>query len=430
MAYLLAPNRGVWLLLLAIVLSLAACLPQESAPDTATPDGATASVPQRAAAPVEAVDILQDDSFPVRVSVVVRGHFPNACMRVDQIRQERRGGDFYIAVDSIQYAGENCAPDRIGFEESIALDAIGLPAGIYVVDVNGLQGTFKLQRDNIPDEGNAVLGGLVWLDRCDLPDPDDSGEIQAPAGCLELGDGLYGGDGARAADETGIGGAKVYLGSGICPGIGLATTLTAPDGTFLFSGLTAGDYCLTVDSGDGSGGPLEAEGVWTAPREAAGQQTVSLRPGESNLSISFGWTALQTASEPVFLATPASKCTNKALFIADLTVPDNTPFAPGEIFTKTWQLQNLGSCTWGPGYSLVFAGGEQMAVQESLQLTITVPPGEFGEVTVSLTAPETPGEYRSEWQLADPEGNRFGIGPGSDRPFWVQIVVTEAPADQ
>lgn len=424
-----AAHRSAGLLLLIMMMSLVACLPEEKPPDTVAPDGTTAAIPQRAAAPVEAVDILQTDGLPVRVNVLVRGHFPNACMNVDQIRQERRGGTYFIVIDSIQYGGEGCPENRVAFEESIPLDVLGLPAGIYVVDVNGLQGTFKLQRDNIPDEENAVVGGLVWLDRCDLLNQDDGEEIQAAAGCVDLGDGRFGGDGVQAADETGIGGVKVYLGAGVCPAIGLATSLTATDGTFLFSGLAAGDYCLTVDSGEMSDGPLAGEGLWTFPDGASGQQTVSLRPGESNLNISFGWSAMQSASEPVFFATPTPKCTNKALFVDDLTVPDNTPFAPGETFTKTWQLQNLGSCTWDAGYSLVFAGGEQMAAADSLPLTITVPPGEFADLSVSLTAPETPGQYRGEWKLADADGASFGIGPGSDHPFWVQIVVIEAQDD-
>jgi hypothetical protein len=248
-------------------------------------------------------------------------------------------------------------------------------------------------------------------------------------GCVDLGDGRYGGDGIRADEESGIGGVKVYLGAGACPSIGLATTLTAPDGTFLFSGLTAGDYCLTADSDEGADAPLAREGLWTFPDGASGQETVSLRSGESNLSTSFGWSIVQSPSEPVFLATPASKCTNKALFVADVTVPDDTPFTPGEVFTKTWRLQNLGSCTWDADYGLFFAGGEHMAAPDSLPLTVTVPPGEVADISVSLTAPEMPGGYRGEWQLVEPEGSLFGIGPGSDRPFWVQIVVLDSAAE-
>jgi hypothetical protein len=70
-----------------------------------------------------------------------------------------------------------------------------------------------------------------------------------------------------------------------------------------------------------------------------------------------------------------------------------------------------------------------MSAAASRPLTITVAPGEFADISVSLAAPDSPGEYQGEWKLADPEGSLFGIGPGSDRPFWVQIVVLEAADD-
>jgi len=35
------------------------------------------------------------------------------------------------------------------FEETIPLEVYGLPAGTYTVEVNGVQGTFDLEMDNI-----------------------------------------------------------------------------------------------------------------------------------------------------------------------------------------------------------------------------------------------------------------------------------------
>ena len=43
-----------------------------------------------------------------------------------------------------------------------------------------------------------------------------------------------------------------------------------------------------------------------------------------------------------------------AAFITDVTVPDGTQFAPGEVFTKTWRLKNIGTCTWTPDYDIAF----------------------------------------------------------------------------
>jgi len=47
-------------------------------------------------------------------------------------------------------------------------------------------------------------------------------------------------------------------------------------------------------------------------------------------------------------------------FVSDVTVPDGSSFTPGAAFTKTWQLKNIGTCTWTTSYSLVYAGGDQM----------------------------------------------------------------------
>jgi Ig-like domain from next to BRCA1 gene/SdrD B-like domain len=411
--------------LLLLLTMLIACSPAESPREPASRTIEPTPAPKREAAVVEAVDIVQDDSFPVKVSVVARGHLPNECSSIDQVSQERRGSTFSIVIDSVEYGGEGCPEQRVAFEESFELDVVGLPAGIYVVEVNSLQGTFKLQRDNIQDDGNGVIGGFVWLDRCDLVYPDNGGDPEITAGCIDNGDGSFRGDGVRAEDESGIGGVKVQLGEGVCPSNGLATTLTDADGTFLFSGLTAGDYCLTATNDAERQSLVAVEGIWTMPNDASGQQPVSIAPGDSVLDLAFGWSPVQYPSEQVFFATPAVDCTNKALFVADVTVPDNTPFSPGETFTKTWQLQNLGSCTWDSTYSLAYETGEQMSAPITIPLTITVPPGDFGELSIQFLAPDTPGVYRGEWKLVDPNGESFGIGPGSDRPFWVQIVVSE-----
>jgi len=42
-----------------------------------------------------------------------------------------------------------CAQVMTPFEEVVALDVVGLKAGVYTVDVNGVGDTFELQMDNI-----------------------------------------------------------------------------------------------------------------------------------------------------------------------------------------------------------------------------------------------------------------------------------------
>lgn len=122
------------------------------------------------------------------------------------------------------------------------------------------------------------------------------------------------------------------------------------------------------------------------------------------------------------LPSPDPSCTNRARFVADVTIPDDTNLEAGSAFVKTWRLRNAGTCTWGSGYSLVFAGGEQMGGPASAPLAVTVRPGEVVDVSVTLAAPLDPGAHRGYWQLRSADGSLFGIGYGGNRPFWVQVV--------
>jgi hypothetical protein len=119
---------------------------------------------------------------------------------------------------------------------------------------------------------------------------------------------------------------------------------------------------------------------------------------------------------------------NRASFVQDVTVPDNTAFDPNENFTKTWRLKNVGSCTWTSGYSLVFDSGDLMGGPASQQLTNgTVGPNQTIDVSVDLKAPANAGTYKGNWRLREPGGTLFALSTG---PFWVQIKVQTEPAAQ
>jgi LysM repeat protein len=119
---------------------------------------------------------------------------------------------------------------------------------------------------------------------------------------------------------------------------------------------------------------------------------------------------------------PGPGCTDRARFVRDITIPDDANLPAGIAFVKTWRLRNEGTCTWGSGYALVFAGGEQMGGASSLPLSAVVRPGDTVDVSVSLTAPLSVGAHRGYWQLLNANGQVFGIGPNANKPFWVQVV--------
>ena len=106
-------------------------------------------------------------------------------------------------------------------------------------------------------------------------------------------------------------------------------------------------------------------------------------------------------------------------YIKDVTIPDGTVLAPGETFTKTWKLQNTGSCDWDSDYQLVFVRGDAMNGSDT-EIDQTVSVDKKADVSIDLTAPDDEGTYTGYWRLADENGNTFG-----DRVY-VQIVVSDS----
>lgn len=109
----------------------------------------------------------------------------------------------------------------------------------------------------------------------------------------------------------------------------------------------------------------------------------------------------------------------------DVTVPDDTSMTPGQAFTKTWKLENSGSCTWTKDYTVVFFYGDLMGAMDIVPLASYVEPGQTIEISVEMVAPATAGPYQGNWKLRNDDGALFGIGPAGDAPFWVRIIVAE-----
>jgi hypothetical protein len=130
-----------------------------------------------------------------------------------------------------------------------------------------------------------------------------------------------------------------------------------------------------------------------------------------------------TAVPPVSTVPPTTGC-DRAYFISDVSVPDGTVFTPGQAFTKTWRLRNVGSCTWTTGYSLVFSTGDQMSGLSSINLPSAVAPRQTIDLSVNLTAPNTAGNYRGYWLLKNASGGVFGIGTQGNKPFWLSVGVS------
>jgi hypothetical protein len=112
-----------------------------------------------------------------------------------------------------------------------------------------------------------------------------------------------------------------------------------------------------------------------------------------------------------------------ANFVADVTVPANTLFAPGERFVKTWRIENAGSCPWTSAYSLAFAGGDILGGAPLVSMPESVQPGERVDVSIEMTAPPGPGFFQGYWMLRTPSGIVIEITPEPMGALWVQIEV-------
>lgn len=133
--------------------------------------------------------------------------------------------------------------------------------------------------------------------------------------------------------------------------------------------------------------------------------------------------ATNTAVPPT--AAPVTYC-DWMSFVKDITIADGTTLQPGETFVKTWRIKNRGACTWTPDYTLVFNGGDQMGGTTSVRLPGYVSPGQFIDISVTMTAPNNPGSYKGYWILRNASGALFGTGDKANTPVYADIRVEQA----
>lgn len=94
-------------------------------------------------------------------------------------------------------------------------------------------------------------------------------------------------------------------------------------------------------------------------------------------------------------------------FVADVTLGSGALVEPGQALNKTWRVRNSGNTHWSSGYELVRAEGDALGAPEQVALPET-PPGATTEITISMTAPEAAGRYRSVWRPQTASGKVFG----------------------
>ena len=292
--------------------------------------------------------------------------------------------------------------------------------------------------------GTGRIDGMVWHDLCAIAMEGQPAPSGSPQGCIPLAGGGYLANGNRDADEPGIADVNLRLGQGECPAAGLAEATTAADGRFVFAGLAAGTYCVSVDPLLGLNAGVLLPGGWSVPLggSTAGR-SVSLVEGEHIAAVEFGWDyqfqPLLPTVTPTVTNTPTPTLTPTITptpvppipcdwvgFVKDVTVPDGTILEPDEDFRKTWRLKNIGTCTWTNNYALVFVSGNRMTGDNVTPFKVSVQPGQTIDVSIDLTAPLQVGKHTGYWALRNASGVIFGLGLQSKDPFSV-VVHVEKP---
>jgi hypothetical protein len=134
---------------------------------------------------------------------------------------------------------------------------------------------------------------------------------------------------------------------------------------------------------------------------------------------------LPTLAPPTatFTASPTVDACNQAKWIQDVTIPDGTRISPSATFTKTWRIQNTGTCTWNTGYAVVFDSGHSSGAPAATQFPSNVPPGGTIDVSVIIAAPAANGDYTWRFMLRSDTGRVFGFGTGYAYPMTAVIKV-------
>jgi hypothetical protein len=104
-------------------------------------------------------------------------------------------------------------------------------------------------------------------------------------------------------------------------------------------------------------------------------------------------------------------------FVRDVTIPDTTEMTPAEVFTKSWLVENNGSCAWEPGFQVVLIGGVAMG-GSPFRVGRSLGPGGQIQVSIKMAAPTNQtGTVQGTWRMTDAEGAQFG------ESLWVVIDV-------
>jgi hypothetical protein len=170
--------------------------------------------------------------------------------------------------------------------------------------------------------------------------------------------------------------------------------------------------------GSGGANAVPTIGIRDIQTEAVETFAAGLTATSLNIPTS---TATSTAVPPLTTALTGSgsitPTCNRLRWIKDVSIPDNTAMTPAQVFTKSWLVENNGTCPWQRGYQVIMVGGLAMGGSPFPLATAVLPGGQI-QVSIKMVAPTNQtGVVQGTWRMSDEKGAAFGD------PLWVIIVV-------
>jgi len=102
-------------------------------------------------APIDELEVIIMESLPATAAVIARGNLADGCTHiVDMSMQiDEEAELFKVILGTYRDPEAMCTMALVPFEEVVELPILGLFAGTYTVEVNGMTTTFELAVDNI-----------------------------------------------------------------------------------------------------------------------------------------------------------------------------------------------------------------------------------------------------------------------------------------
>lgn len=130
---------------------------------------------------------------------------------------------------------------------------------------------------------------------------------------------------------------------------------------------------------------------------------------------------------------------DRSAFVRDVSFPDGELVLPGQRFVKTWELHNVGQVVWQDRQlrcmdeDLVIYSRSETTLRLAQPLTpavrqVLIPitqPGQTVQISVTFTAPNSPGTVLSYWKSFTADG--VACYPHA-RGVWAKVLVTALAA--